>query len=596
MAEPASSASGTPAQARRPSASPRRLVALFVVLMLAFGAMGLRLVMLQTVEAPAYAQLAANQRERVVHFRARRGTIFDRRGEPLAISVDLKTVYADPALVEEPHEAARELSPILDLGVARIEAKLRGTRPGSRFEYLARQVDPKVWEAVRKLGLAGVASRPEPKRFYPNGRLASQVIGFTNVDGEGTAGLESAYDDLLEGTPGRMLLEQDPSGRPLPQAEFSYEPARPGRDIFLTIDKELQYFTELTLARAVETYRAEAATAIVMKPETGEILALANMPDFDLNRFSQAGQQKMRNRAVTDMYEPGSAYKIVTVSAALEEGVVTPRTKLVVPDSLEYADQVFNDSHVHDPEIMSVRKIIEQSSNVGTIKMGLRLGGRLLDRYVRDFGFGAPTGLGFPGEAPGIVLPRRRWSGSTIATVPLGQGIAVTPLQMAAAFSTIANGGVWVEPKLVHGTAGQDGKVVAASPPARRRVVSATTARRVTNMLAGVVARGTGLLARVPGYRVAGKTGTAQKPLPGGGYGNSYIGSFGGYAPVGDPKVAVLVTLDEPSPIWGGSSAAPTFKRIIEYALRELGVPPSGNAAEAAAELEADPAVVPARD
>ncbi|CAN5614864.1 penicillin-binding protein [soil metagenome] len=568
----------------------------FVVLMVCFGAMGLRLIMLQTVEAPLYARLAADQRERVVHFGARRGTIFDRGGEPLAISVDLKTVYADPLLVEDPHETARRLSPALGQRVSLLERKLEGTRPGSRFEYLARQVDPKVSDRVKALGLAGIDTRREPKRFYPNGRLASQVLGFTDVDGVGTAGIEMAFDGILKGTPGRMTLEQDPSGRPLPQAEFDYEPASAGSDLFLTIDKELQYFTEHTLARAAETYQAESATAIVMKPETGEVLAMANVPDFDLDRLSEARPDEMRNRAITDMYEPGSAYKIVTVAAALQEKAVSPKTKLMVPDELAYADQVFHDSHAHEPETMSVTEIIEQSSNVGTIKIGLRLGERGLDQYARAFGFGAPTGSGFPGEARGIVLPRSEWSGSTIATVPLGQGIAVTPLQMAAAFSTIANDGVWVEPRLLYGSAGSDGRVVAAARPERRRVVARRTARQVTRMLAGVVERGTGLLARVPGYRVAGKTGTAQKPLPEGGYGNSYVGSFGGYAPAGDPKVTVLVTFDDPSPIWGGSTAAPTFKSIMEFALRQLGVAPSGNAERAAAELEADPGVLPAHD
>jgi cell division protein FtsI/penicillin-binding protein 2 len=564
--------------------------------MVAFTAMGLRLVLLQTVEGPAYAKLAADQRRRVVEFRARRGTIFDRSGEPLALSVDLKTVYADPGLVEEPRATARRLALALNQRVGVLERKLAGTRPDSRFEYLARQVEPEVSERVEALDLPGIGTRREPKRFYPNAGLASHVVGFTNVDGVGAAGIEMAYDDVLEGAPGRMLLEQDPSGRALPQASFSYEPARPGRDLYLTIDKELQRFTELALARAAHTYRASSGNAVVMQPETGEILAMANVPDFDLNEFSDARDATMRNRAVTDVYEPGSAYKIVTVAAALEERVVKPRTRFTVPDELPFADRVFHDSHAHAPEAMTVTEIIEQSSNVGTIKIGLRLGERRLDRYVRAFGFGARTGSGFPGEARGIVLPRRAWSGVTIATVPLGQGIAVTALQLATAFSTLANDGVWVEPGFVYGMADGTGGVRAASDARRQRVVSRATARRVTAMLTGVVERGTGLLARVPGYRVAGKTGTAQKPLPTGGYGDSYVASFGGYAPVRDPKVTVLVTLDDPDPIWGGSTAAPTFKTIMEFALRQLGVAPSGNAERAAAELEADPGALPAYD
>jgi cell division protein FtsI (penicillin-binding protein 3) len=578
---------------RRPPAA-RRLVALLLVLVTSFAAVAVRLFMLQTVEAPAYARLAVDQRRQVTTFPADRGSILDREGEPLAVSVELRTVFADPGLVEDPAASARRLAPVLGLRPGALEPKLRGTRPGSRFEFLARQVEPRLAEAVEALGVKGVFARPEAKRFYPNARLASHLIGFTNVDGVGTAGVEHSFDGVLEGEPGRMAVEQDPSGRPLPQAGFRLERAEPGRDLYLTIDKDIQYFTELTLAAAARRYHADAASAIVMRPATGEILALANVPDFDPNRLSEGSDAAMRNRAVTDVYEPGSAYKIVTVAAALEERVVTPATRFWVPPAFAYVDRVFNDSHFHEPESMTVTEIIEQSSNVGTIKMGLRLGAHRLIRYVRRFGFGQPTGLDFPGEAPGIVLPLSRWSGSTIATVPIGQGIAATPLQMAAAFATLANDGVWVEPKLLHGSATRGGSVAAPPSPATRRVVSARTAHAVRRLLVGVVERGTGQLARVPGYRVAGKTGTAQKPLPGGGYGNSYVGSFGGFAPAGDPEIVVLVTFDEPDPIWGGSTAAPTFRTIMEFALRRLAVAPSGDAEDAARRLERANAEVPA--
>jgi cell division protein FtsI (penicillin-binding protein 3) len=556
--------------------------------------MAARLVQLQTLEAPAYVRLAAAQRQRTVHFPARRGSILDRAGRPLAISVQVQTIYADPALVTKPVRTARALAPVLDQRAAELEMKLRGTRMGSRFEYLARQVDPEVWRAVEALELPGIFARDEPKRFYPNGSLASHLLGFTNLDGKGAAGLELYYDRLLRGRPGRMALEQDPSGRPLPQAGFFYDRADSGRALYLTIDKDIQYFTELTLARAAHAYRADAASAVVMRPATGEVMAMANVPAFDPNQYSDAAPDQVRNRAVTDVYEPGSAYKIVTAAAALEERIVSPRTTFYVPDAIPYADRVFHDSHYHDPETMTVAEIIEQSSNVGTIKIGLQLGGRKLVHYVRRFGFGAPTGLDFPGEARGIVVPRKDWSGSTIATIPLGQGIAVTPLQMAAAYSAIANRGLWVEPKLLYGTAEEDGKVLAPPPPGEHRVVSARTSRRVTKMLVRVVEQGTGLRARVPGYRVAGKTGTAQKPLPRGGYGEAYVSSFGGFAPADDPEVVVMLTFDDPDPIWGGETAAPTFKSIAEFALRELGVSPSGNAERAADRLEAEAASVPA--
>lgn len=554
-----------------------------------------RLFTVQIVDASQFEALAAQQRERDVQFPARRGAVFDRTGEPLALSVDLNTVFVDPAHVEDVATTARSLGRVLKEDPGAIAEKLRGSFPGDRFEYIARQVLPKIARKVAGLDLPGIYMEVEPKRYYPGGHLASHLLGFVNIDGTVVAGVEQQYDEILEGDPGRMTLEQDPSGRPLPQAEFSYEPPVPGRSLFLTLDKEVQYFTELTLSDAVNRYNADGGTAIVMRPDTGEILALANAPDFDPNHYSEASAESQKNRALSDVYEPGSAFKVVTLSGALEEGIVTPRTRYTVPDAFQYADRVFHDSHPHATEVMTVSKIIEQSSNVGTIKVGLDLGGKKLDRWVRRFGFGKLSGLDLPGESRGIVIPRNTWSGSTIATIPIGQGVAVTPLQMAAAYSAIANNGVWREPTLLHGTMGAAGKVSPSRPSATRRIMSRSTARQVRRILRRVVDRGTGTLAQVPGYPVAGKTGTAQKPLPTGGYGNSYTGSFIGFAPVTNPEVVIVVVLDEPRPIWGGSTAAPTFQTIAEFTLRHLGVPPSGNAERAARAIQeskekADPA------
>jgi cell division protein FtsI/penicillin-binding protein 2 len=545
-----------------------------------------RLFVLQIVEAPAYAKIAANQRERIIEFPARRGVMFDRNGEPLAMSVDLNMVYTDHIHVENIPATARKLSPILGLPIRELEEKLTPSVPGDQFEYLAHEVAPRTARRIKQMKIPGIYMKPEPKRYYPGGHLASHLLGFVNLDGSVRAGLEAQYQDILQGTPGRMMLEQDPMGRALPQAEFSYEAPKSGHSLFLTIDKELQYFTEITLADAVSQYHAEAGTAIVLHVGTGEVLAMASVPDFDPNDPGDGPQDAQRNRAVTDVYEPGSAFKLVTAAAALEEDVVTPKTAFTVPDAFQYYDRVFNDSHSHATETMSVSEIIEQSSNVGTIKIGLELGGEKLDEYVHRFGFGEATGLDFPGESPGIVLPRKSWSGTTIATIPIGQGIAVTPLQMAAAYASIANKGVWVEPKLLHSTMGSAGEVKMSPPAATRRIVSRKTAKQLSKILEGVVKKGTGVEAQVPGYRVAGKTGTAQKPLPGGGYGNSYIGSFAGYAPANDPQVVVLVKLDEPSPIWGGSTAAPTFHTIMEFAMRHLKITPSTNAEKAAQQIE----------
>lgn len=574
---------------KRPrSRSPRRLVSLFVLLVVAYVCIGFRLVQLQIVEAPAYARRALDQRQRLIELPARRGAIFDRNGEPLAISVQLKTIFADPAHVTDAAGAAARLAPVLEQPRETLEANLRGSAPGDRFEYLARQIEPEVAREIEGLNLPGVYVKTEPKRYYPGARLAAHVLGLVDIDGNGLAGVELQYDSLLRGRAGQMLLEQDPSGRPLPQADFEHTRARPGRSLFLTIDKEIQYATQLALADAVERYGAVSATAIVMRPKTGEILAMANVPDFDPNSAGDFEPEVQRNRALTDMYEPGSAYKLVTVAGALQERVVSPTTTFAVADRVQVADRIVRDSHSHAVEKMTVTQIIEKSSNVGTIQLGLALGRDRLTKYIKRFGFGRPTGLDFPGEAPGIVLEKDEWSGSTIANVPIGQGIAVTPLQMAAAYSTVANDGVSVEPKLVASTLDAHGRVQPSPPAAARRVVSRRTARLVTDMLRGVVERGTGIEAQIPGYRVAGKTGTAQKPLPGGGYGESYIGSFAGFAPANRPALAAVVVLDEPTPIWGGSTAGPTFRTITEFALRHLGIAPSGNAERAARAIEAE--------
>ena len=560
---------------------------MFFIFTLAFGGMASRLFVLQIVEGPGYAKLAVAQRDTVIEFPARRGAIMDREGEPLAISIDLHTVWTDPQNVENAEAQAGKLAPVLDLPREKLQEKLACE---CRFQYLARQVGPKVAQSVKELDLPGIYLEAEPKRYYPGRRLASHLLGFVDIDGQGLEGIEAQYDDILTGQPGSMTLEQDPMGRPLPQAEFTYERPRPGRSIFLTLDKELQYFTQATLAQAVDTYDADAATAIVMRPDSGEILALANVPDFDPNRPADFSTTERRNRAVTDVYEPGSAYKLITASGALEEAAVTPSTTFTVPDSYAYSDRVFHDSHPHPTERMTTSEIIEQSSNVGTIQVGLRLGEKRLDSYVRRFGFGSATGLDFPGESPGIVLDRRDWTGPTIATVSIGQGIAVTPLQMAAAYSTIANGGRSVEPKLVAATVGANGRAEPSPPPATRRVVSKRTANQMTKILTRVTEKGTGIQAQVPGYDIAGKTGTAQKPLATGGYGNSYMGSFAGFAPSNRPEIVVIVILDEPNPIWGGETAAPTFRTITQFALRHLGVAPTGNAEKAAREIEAEQA------
>ncbi|MEA2446732.1 MAG: hypothetical protein QOK47_369 [Actinomycetota bacterium] len=590
----ASASSASRRRKRKLPRSAKRLIFMFFAFTLSFGAMATRLVMLQIVEAPSYVKLASKQREREVIFPARRGAILDRSGEPLAISVDTYMIYTDHIHIDDAHQTAEKLSRLLDKSAPSIERLLQPSFEGDQFEFLARQVTPKVAHRIKAMEIEGIYMKVEPKRYYPGGRLAAHVLGFADIDGKGLEGIEKQYESILRGEPGRLTNEQDPTGRELPQADSFYQRPEPGRSLFLTLDKELQYFTELTLADAAQRYHAESGSAIVMRPDTGEILALANVPEFDANEPGEYPTEARRNRALTDVYEPGSAFKIVTASAALEKHVVTPRTMFTVPYSYDYSDRTFHDSHPHPTEQMSVAEIIQESSNVGTIQVGLRLGGKGLDNFVRRFGFGQETGLDFPGESSGIVLDRDDWTGPTIATIPIGQGIAVTPMQLATAYASLANHGVEVEPKLLYATLGSSGRVEPSSPAATRRVVSRATARKMTKILHGVVEHGTGVEAQIPGYAVAGKTGTAQKPLPGGGYGNSYFATFAGYAPADHPAVVVLVTLDDPSPIWGGSTAAPTFRTITEYALRHLGIAPTGNAEKAVREIEAEVAEEPA--
>jgi cell division protein FtsI (penicillin-binding protein 3) len=577
--------------------SPRRLVGAFVVLALLFGLMGARLFMLQVVESDEFQQIAAEQRTTKIEFPARRGAVLDRDAETMSISVDLQVVYSDPTLIDDPRAVAARLGPVLKRKPESLVESLTGTFAGDQFEYVARQVNPRVAKKVAAMELPGIFFEAEPKRFYPNGRMASHLLGFVNVDGTVMEGVEAQYNNVLAGEPGAVRFEKDTSGNQLPQADSSFEQPEPGRSILLTIDKDIQYFTELALADAVRQYKAASGTAILMRPKTGEILALANVPDFDPNAYNEFSNDERRNRALADVYEPGSIFKAITLAGALSEGAVSPETTFAVPDQLQVADRVIHDSSPHATEKMDVRQIITESSNVGTVMIGQKLGAEGLDEYVHRFGFGSKTGLDFPGESPGIVRPLEDWSGSSIGNIPIGQGVAVTPLQMVSAYATIANHGVWVEPRLLAGTIGGDARVDPAAPSSKRRVLKGRVARTVTGILSDVVSKGTGMHAQIPGYEVAGKTGTAQKVLEEGGYGDDYFASFAGYAPAKRPEVAAIVILDSPTPIYGGLTAAPTFTIIMERALRELAVRPSSNAEEAARAIaENEDRSLPAQD
>lgn len=553
---------------RRPPGG--RVVALFGLMALSLSVVGSRLVLLQVRDAATYEALAAEQRVRRIALPAERGTLYDRSMHELALSLPAKAVYADPALVSDPTGTADGLAEILDARPADLR---RALATPSRFEYLARGVDLSVANRVRQLNLPGIGFIDEPKRTYPGGSLAAQVLGFVGVDGAGLAGLELQWDDVLAGRPGRMLVEQDPDGLSIPQGRLEVDQPHRGRDLVLTIDKDLQYFTEQALARTVARNGALGGTVIVMEPSTGDVLAMATNPGFDANAYTEAPAVVTRNRGVTDVYEPGSVNKVITASAALEEGVVGIQERLWVPPRYQVGDKVFGEAHPRPAMAMTLTDVIAESSNVGTIMTAERLGSQRLDAYLRDFGFGVETGIRFPGESDGILMPEEEWWTTSMGTIPIGQGIAVTPLQMASVYSTVASDGVRVAPRLVRGTV-QGGEVLEREPETRERVVSTRTARLVTRMLAEAVSTGTGTEAQLPGYWVAGKTGTARKPLEGAlGYSDEYVASFIGFAPAREPAVVVAAIIDEPDTVYGGVAAAPLFREVMEFALAHLRVP-----------------------
>jgi cell division protein FtsI (penicillin-binding protein 3) len=550
----------------------RRAMALLIVLSLGLSAIVLRLTQVQAVSASQYEKLGAGQRIRTISLAAERGAIFDRNGVDLALSVNQQTVWANPKVVTDPAGYAAKLAPVLG-----IDQKVLAERLGQRshaFVYLARKVDDSTAEAVEALGLEGVDFVPESKRFYPSGTLAAPLLGHVGIDNNGLAGLEVQYDKKLAGKPGELVVEQDPQGRRIPQGYSRLEPATRGNDLVLSLDQSLQYELERALVDAVSAATARGGLAIVADTRTGGILAMANVTGDGGGAARPSGPTE-HNRAVTDVYEPGSTNKVITMAGALEDGLVTPETKFTVPDKLPMANAVFEDHDPHPPIPWSVTDILVNSSNVGTIMVGQKLGKNRLDHYLRAFGFGSRTDIGFPGEPAGLLLDPDHWYVTSMGTVPIGNGLAVSALQMLQVYTTVANGGLYRPPRLVEATIDADGvrhPVPMAEP---RRVVSPETAGKLSTMLTEVVQEGTGTNAAVPGYLAAGKTGTARKPLEGArGYSGNYVASFVGYVPSQDPRLAAVVVLDEPTPIYGGQVSAPVFARIMQYALRLDRIPP----------------------
>jgi cell division protein FtsI (penicillin-binding protein 3) len=555
----------------RPRLANRRIRLLLAVLTLVAVVTFGRAVWLQVVRAPALERLAAQQHHQTVTTPAGRGTIYDRMGVQLAIGEQATTVYADPRQIRNAQKVALEAGRALNLDPNSIYPQLLDKKQS--FVYVERKADPERASALQRRGLAGLDFYPEERRFYPQHTVAAQVLGYAGVDNNGLAGLELGLDRNLAGRPGKETIVRDPFGRTIDVV--SSTPEQPGRDVFLTLDHTLQAKVESVLRLTVAKWAALDGTAIVLDPRTGGILAMAVAPGFDANDFSHVPSSMQRNRAVTDTYEPGSTFKVVTYAAALTDGVVNPNSSFTLPPSIKVADREIDEAEPRPTETMTVAEMLARSSNVGTVMLAQLLGSKRLSAWVTRFGFGRPTGIDFPGESPGIVLPRERWSGSTIGNVPIGQGIAVTPIQMAALYGALANRGVWVQPHLVERVRGRHLK-----RPTRRRVLSAAVSRELISMLQGVVSGGTGEEAAVPGYLVAGKTGTAAKPDPSGGYSDTrYVASFVGIVPASSPRLVVLVSINEPhGQIFGGLVAAPAFRDIARFALQYLEVPPDDTA------------------
>jgi cell division protein FtsI/penicillin-binding protein 2 len=537
-----------------------RIRLLLLSIVVAFAVLLGRTAWLATVRAASLSSMSQAQTKADVVLPAGRGTIYDSMGAPLALGEQATTVYADPREVTQPRHEAMMAARVLGLNP---NAVLRAiTAPRTGFSYVARKASPKRATQLAQRKLPGFHFYGEEQRAYPQGSVAAPVLGYAGVDNKGLSGLELQLDTRLTGAPGRQTVIRDPIGRPIDTQNVV--PARPGKAVFLTLDHTIQANAEQVLRQTVKRWGAKSAAAIVLDPKTGGILAMANTAQAAVQRGLQ------RNSAVSDVYEPGSVFKLVSAAGALSEGIVTPQTRFTLPYSIRVADRIVHDSHPRGTETMSVAQILQHSSNVGVITIAKMLGkDRLLD-WIARFGFGKKTGIDFPGESSGL-LPSY-WSGSTIGNVPIGQGISTTAIQIAAAYGAIANGGVWTQPHLVDHVQGEK-----PPPPKRHRVVSRAVNRQLLTILKGVVSdTGTAAAAEIPGYSVAGKTGTAQKPSPRGGYEpGKYVATFVGMVPASNPRLVVLVTVDEPTKdIFGGVVAAPAFAQIAAFDLQYLEVPP----------------------
>jgi cell division protein FtsI (penicillin-binding protein 3) len=538
-----------------------------------------RLVYLQVARHADLLARAERQQMRTIAAPAERGDLIDRKGHVLATSVDADSIYAVPSEIDDAAEATAQLCGALgDCGARERQTLLERLRQQRAFAYVRRQVSPEAARRVAALNLAGIGFVKESRRFYPNKQLAAHLLGYVGIDNVGLGGIESAYDSQIRGKPGTVLIQTDARRHAFSRFE---RPPTAGATLELTIDEYLQHVAERELQAGVRANRASGGSAVIMNPRTGEILAIANEPTFNPNVYRDFDEVERRNRAVQDLYEPGSTFKVVTASAALEDRVM-PIDALIdtSPGQIRIGSRVVREASGHDYGVLSFTDVFVKSSNVGAIKIGFRIGTDRLSQFLQRFGFGHPVSPDFPGESPGIVWDAASWTESALASVSMGYQVGVTPLQMLAAVSSIANRGELVEPRAVRAVY-RDNRRYSVEPRVVRRTVTPETADLLTTIMEGVVERGTARAAQIDGYSIAGKTGTAAK-LVGGRYSRSdYNASFVGFLPSRDPAVAIIVVIDSPhaGPTTGGAVSAPIFKRIAQAALIHLGIPPTIEAA-----------------
>ncbi len=544
---------------------------------------------LQVIRAHTLAALAARQQTETIHLPAPRGLILDRAGRFLAINVESDSVYAVPRAIDDPEAFAARVGPVLGLSPAEIAARLR--RGGPYFAWLARGLPTTVADRIRGLDLGeAIGIVPEPRRAYPAATLAAAVIGFAGTDGTGLAGLELQYDKEVRGTAGMGVADRDAIGRELVETQRIITPPRTGDTLILTLDEVIQHIAERELDRAVKQSGARGGVAIVMDPLTGGILAMAEFPSFDPNRYQQAPVSLWKSRAITDVYEPGSTFKLVLAAAALGSRAVTPDDRWTDPGQMR-----INGFMIHDAEptehfaSLGLAEIVKYSSNVGAAQVATRVGKAVFAQYIRRFGFGRPTGIDLPGEAPGIIRPIKLWLGPSLQNIAFGQGVSVTPIQLLVAASAFSTHGLAVHPHVVEVLRDPSGRILALPQAPPSRVVASGVADQVFAMMHEVVRGGTGVKAQVAGYDVAGKTGTAQVPSPLGGYEpGAYVASFVGIVSAGVPRLAILVKVDRPrGAFYGGDVAAPVFQAIARQVLWYLRVPPPSPDASADSEAGA---------